>query len=358
MKNVLIVGAGPTGLTTALELARQGIIPTIVDAKEGPSWKSRAVAILSRSIEILNRTGVGQRLVEEGVQITNAHIHRGNRTLLSINLSDFLGKEEHIVALAQNQTETLMSEQLASMGVVVQYDTKVVSVTTSDISVEVVFADGTQKSYDWVVGADGVFSAVRTSLDISYDGYELDEEWSIADVEVAEEQHYGAINAWLLEGKHKTRDALVMIPIERNRIRLISSTADSLKALPYTLDVQNVRRTGTFKISVRQAAQYVKGRVILAGDAAHTHSPVGGRGMNLGIEDGQAVAHALVHDMVHRYEEERKPKALRVMHATERARKLVTSNNLLIVLGIYIVTWCIQRSVFLQRKLAKGLVTL
>ncbi|MBX2866755.1 FAD-dependent monooxygenase [Candidatus Kaiserbacteria bacterium] len=358
MTNVLIVGAGPTGLTTALELTRQGIVPDIVDAKESPSWKSRAVAILPRSIEILNRTGVGDHLIREGVRITRAHIRRGKRSLLDIDLSKLLDKEEQVIALAQNRTEILMSKQLESMGVSVRYDTKVTSVATSETSATVTFADGTTKTYDWVVGADGVFSTVRDSVHISYNGYELDEEWSIADVEVAEEQHHGTINAWLLEGEHKTRDALVMIPIERNRIRLISSTSDSLAALPLTLDVQDIRRTGTFKISVRQAEQYIKGRVILAGDAAHTHSPVGGRGMNLGIEDGQAIADALVHNTVHTYEGKRKPKATRVMRGTEKARKLITSNNLGIVFGIYVVTWCIQHSYFLQKKFAKNLAKL
>jgi len=89
---------------------------------------------------------------------------------------------------------------------------------------------------------------------------------------------------------------------------------------------------------------------VLAGDAAHAHSPIGGRGMNLGIEDGQAVASALARDTVEEYEQERKPKARAVIRSTEQARKIVTSNNPFIVAGIYAVTWCIQHSSFIQRR--------
>ncbi len=358
MIKVLIVGAGPTGLTTALEFARQGVMPEIVDAKDMPSWKSRAVAILPRSIEILNRTGVGRRIVDEGMYITRARIHRGNRALLDVDISSVLPKDESIIGLAQNRTETLMSEELERMDVSVRYGVRVTSVITSEKSADVVFEGGKKETYDWVVGADGVNSTVRTSLNIPHKGYELDEEWSIADVDVSKEIEHNTINAWLLKGEHKTRDAMVMVPIEQKRIRLISSTPDSLKALPIHIEVENVRRTGVFKISVRQASRYVEGRVVLAGDAAHAHSPVGGRGMNLGIEDGQAAVSAILHGTVKEYEIERKEKAARVIRGTERARKLVVSNNPFTVFGIYLGAWCIQHIGFIRRRFVKNIATL
>lgn len=351
---VLIIGAGPTGLTTALELARQGITPEIVDSKDGPSWQSRAVIVLPRSIEILDRTGVGKHIIEEGIQMKKVHIHRGNKRLIDIALPDNL----NVIGLAQNRTESLMSDQLNTMGISVQYGTKVESVTTSDNSAKVEFQNGDKKSYDWVVGADGVNSIVRTSLNIPYDGYELEEEWSIADVELNTDHEYDSMKAWLLNGDNKDRDGMVMVPIEHNRIRLISSTPDSLASSPIKLDVKDVRRTGTFKITVRQASEYVRGRVILAGDAAHTHSPVGGRGMNLGIEDGQAVATALINNMTKEYEQERKRKATKVIWVTEKIRKIISTNNPFIVVGVYIATWCIQNIGFVQRRFIKNVSTL
>lgn len=350
--NVLIVGAGPTGLTTALELVRQGVTPEIVDAKEEPSWKSRAVVVLPRSIEILNRTGVGARLVAEGVQITKAHIHRGNKRLIAVDVPS------GIIGIAQDRTETLMIEQLERSGVSVRFGTKVTSVETSDASATATFQDGEKKTYDWVIGADGVGSTVRESLGIAYEGRELEEEWSIADVELGGDLAYDTMNAWLLDGHRRTRDAMVMVPIEQNRVRLISSTPDSLEALPIELDVARVRRTGTFKITVRQAKEYVRGKVLLAGDAAHAHSPVGGRGMNLGIEDGQAAAYALVHNSMREYESERKRKASAVIRGTEFARKLVVSNNPLVAFGVHIAAWCIQHIGFVRRKFVGNITKL
>ncbi|XKT74812.1 MAG: FAD-dependent oxidoreductase [Patescibacteria group bacterium UBA2163] len=352
---VLIVGAGPTGLTTALELARQGIVPEIVDAKDEPSWKSRAVVVLPRSIEILDRTGVGERLISEGIRMKKVHIYRGQKQLIDITLPS---DEITIIGIAQDRTESLMIEQLEHMGVSVRFGTKVDLVTTSDTSAEVTFESGEKKTYDWVVGADGVGSAVRSSLKIPYEGYELEEEWSIADVELTAEHEYDSLNAWLLKGEHKERDGMVMVPIERNRVRLISSTPDSLETSPVTLDVKKVRRTGTFKITVRQAQEYVRGRVVLAGDAAHAHSPIGGRGMNLGIEDGQALASALIHNTVQEYARERKQKATRTIRITEHIRTFIASNNPFVVMGIYIVTWCIQNIGFVQKKFIKNVSSL
>ena len=252
MMKVLIVGAGPTGLTTALELARQGITPEIVDAKNEPSWKSRAVIILPRSIEILDRTGVGKQIVAEGIRMKKIHIHRGQKRLIDVTLPNDL----NIIGLAQNRTESLMSEQLERIGVVVRYGTNVKSVKTFENSAEVMFEGEEMKTYDWVIGADGVESIVRSSLGIPFDGYELEDEWSIVDVELTTDHKYDSMSAWLLEGKSGDRDGMVMVPVEQNRVRLISSTPNSLEAAPFKLEVKSVRRTGTFKITVRQAQEY------------------------------------------------------------------------------------------------------
>ncbi|MEX1027323.1 MAG: NAD(P)/FAD-dependent oxidoreductase [Candidatus Paceibacterota bacterium] len=356
--NVLIVGAGPTGLTVALELVRQGITPEIVDAKDAPDWRSRAVVVLPRSIEILNRTGVGDRLVEEGVRITKARIHRGEKPLVDLDISELLDDSYFLLGLAQDRTETLMSEELERRGVSVSYGTEVTSVETADESATVTFADGSVKTYDWVVGADGVFSQVRESLGISFDGYELEEEWSIADVELNTAAEDDRIQAWLFAGGRSTRDGLVMVPIEEKRLRLVSSTSDSVAALPLELDIKETRRSGTFKISVRNASSYVRGRAVLAGDAAHAFSPVGGRGMNLGIEDAQALAHAILTGTIAQYEVERKAKATKITHSTERARKLIVSNNPFVVFGIHVVSWLIRHSRFLQKRFVRNMVRL
>lgn len=345
----LVVGAGPTGLTVALEFARQGVHVDIVDAKDKPSELSRAVGILPNSIRILNKSGAGERIVKESVKYEQIFIHRDNVTLLSLKIPTLPNKADFMLGLPQNRTEQLMSERLKEMGVDVRYGTKVTQVSSSETSATVTFENGKSVTYDWVIGADGVRSTVRESMGIAFNGYELDEDWSIADVELAN-GYEPVIRAWMLQGEHKERDALIMIPIAEGRVRLISSTPDSLAAIPLSLDVRTVRRSGTFKISVRQAEHYVMQRVILAGDAAHAHSPVGGRGMNLGIADAAAAVEAILENTTTQYGITRRKTAGTVIRSTEAIRKILVSNNPFALFVLRLVTWFIQNTPFIQKK--------
>ena len=343
---ILIVGAGPTGLTAALEFARNGIKVEIVDSKDKPSPLSRAVGILPKSIDILNRTNVGKDILKEGVNVSRIKIHRGTRAIIDLSLPK---SSRGLIGLPQDRTESLMSQRLKEMGVDVKYGVRVESVKNLKDSVSVSFDKGRAKKYDFVIGADGINSIVRKSLKIKYEGYELDEEWSIADV-VLNSGYKKEAKAWLLKGDNKERDAMVMVPIAKNRVRLVSSTPDSLAALPIKIDVKKVRRSGTFKISVRQAKNYIKGRVVLAGDAAHVHSPVGGRGMNLGIDDAQEAVKAILSNKLKEYEVDRKRAAKKVIKYTELIRKILVSNNPFVSLFLMIVTWFIRNLDFLRNK--------
>jgi len=356
MKKVLIVGAGPTGLTAALEFARNGIKPEIVDAKEEPSKLSRAVGILPRSIEILDRTGVGERIAREGIQPEQITICRGNKPFLEIDFSEFSNKER-LISLPQDRTESLMSEKLVEMGVTVQYNTKVLSVENGSDDVVVSFEGGETRTYDWVIGADGVNSTVRRSLGIEFQGYELEEDWSIADVEIKSNYNEKEFKGWLLKNDREERDMALMVPIQKDRVRLISSTPDSIKALPIDLDVREIRRSGTFKISIRQAERYVEKRVLLAGDAAHAHSPVGGRGMNLGIEDAALAVEAVLNSTTEEYERSRRIKAGQVIKWTEFARKNLVSKNPFINLLMTALSWLLRNSKTIRRKFIERVLT-
>lgn len=358
--NILIVGAGPTGLTTALELARRGVTPTIVDVKEKQSTRSRAVGILPKTIETLNRTGVGDKMLEAGVKIKRVSMYRDGNQLIDLDIPESMDAGEFITGLPQDETETIMSDTLSEFGVSVQYGREVTNVKTADNSATVTYADGKQETYDWVVGSDGVRSTVRESLAIPFAGYDLDEVWSIADLQLPPDEYdMNKISAWMVAAADENnRDALVLFPMTHNRVRLVSSTPNSVKALPLDLGIKEILRTGTFKISVRQAQTYVKGRVVLAGDAAHAHSPVGGRGMNLGIDDGQALAEALFSGDVETYGEERRKKARRVIDGTEQARKLIQSNSPLAGPALQVAGWLIHTVPFIRKAFFQRVVKL
>ena len=353
---VLIVGAGPTGQTAALEFVRHGIKPEIVDAKTSPSELSRAVGVLPDTIERLRPSGVGERMIQEGIKLKKLRLRVNEDILFQIDVSKVLDPEAMPISIPQDQTERIMSDVLAKHDVRVQYNCKVTDIETSDNEATATFANGETKTYDWIIGADGVNSTVREQIGIAFEGFELPETWSIADLELEHLEEPDTFLAWIIDREEK--DVIVMAPIGKNRVRLISSTPDCVAASPIPLKIKKERRVGTFKISIRQAEQYVKGRVVLAGDSAHAHSPVGGRGMNLGIDDAVEVVAAILEGSVDQYNTQRKRIAQKVINGTEFARKTLLSSNPLVKVMVRAFFFIIGNVLVLRRLFVRTAFTL
>ncbi|MEP2944797.1 MAG: FAD-dependent monooxygenase [Lentilitoribacter sp.] len=167
-------------------------------------------------------------------------------------------------------------------------------------------------------------SLVREQAGIAYDGFDLDEKWAVADVDVANWRHPGCLT--VVQAGPGT--VAVVVPIGKDRYRVVASRENALDALPLPIDIINVRREGSFTISVRIAETYSKGNVHLAGDAAHAHSPVGGRGMNLGIADASELARRLIDGEMAGYTQSRHAEALEAREITERGRLMSTGPNI------------------------------
>ena len=172
-----------------------------------------------------------------------------------------------------------------------------------------------------MIGADGTGSTVRQTLGLEFAGHDLPESWSIADVDAVNWPNAEVLTLCLRSGGR----VVVVAPLEAERYRVVSNTDDALATLPLELDVTKVRRDGRFTISIRQVAEYARGRVYLAGDAAHCHSPVGGRGMNLGIADAAELAARLVENRLEGYSASRHAEGARTIAGSERARRVLTS---------------------------------
>lgn len=321
---VLVIGAGPTGLTAALTLASYNINCRIVERRTTPSEFSRAVGIMPATIDALKPLGVADTILSEAMPLRKIQLTRSGKTLLRLDNTTPEFRNRVIIGLPQNRTEEILRDALRESGVRVEYGVIAEKITTDARQATVQFSDDTTENYDWVVAADGVHSVVREQLGIAYLGHDLSGDWSIADVDVAGDFDPELV---LLDVQAPGNEFTMILPIEPRRARIVSSTPDALAALSQPLEIANVRRTGAFRISVRQAETYHKGRVLLAGDAAHCHSPVGGKGMNLGMADAISAARAIVNDQVDKYSEERHRIGSSILKKTERARGILTSNN-------------------------------
>jgi len=320
---ILIVGAGPTGLTAGVELARRGVDARIIDRREEGSTLSRAVGINPRSLEILEPSGVTAELLRRGVELRTIHVYREDNRLLSLPLAAAAKKHgrNFILALAQDETEAVLRDAFEREGGTIDYGTELDGLRQNDRQVVATTTTGADLFCDYLIGADGIGSSTREALGIDFPGVELPETWSIADVDVAAWRHPMAATLFqLTEGK-----VAFVAPLASDRYRVISNTPDALAALPLETDVSKIRREGQFNISIRQVAEYSKGRVFLAGDAAHCHSPVGGRGMNLGIADSADLAERLLAGDLSDYSAERRLEGHQVVAGSERMRKIVTS---------------------------------
>ncbi|WP_226648697.1 FAD-dependent oxidoreductase [Microbulbifer variabilis] len=336
---VLIVGAGTTGLTAACALSLQGIDCQIIERRSQPTQLSRAVGIFPSTIDLLSSIGVSADLFSEAVPMRGLQYLRNGRRLLFLDFTskEYLGKTG--LFFPQNRTEAVLASVLRQRGVNVQYGLQLTDITSQNSSAIVEYSNHHRESFDWVIGADGVHSLVRQKMGIGYPGLDLPERWSIADVEV---NGYMPPNLVTVNLQEPSNSLSIILPLGQGRVRVVSSKEDALSVLLQPLDIKKIHSQGSFQISVRQAETYYKNRVLLAGDAAHCHSPVGGKGMNLGIADAVAAARAIFRGEIEQYACERHKIAKEVIKKTEFARKIVTSNNLMMKCGLWVLAKTIE----------------
>ncbi|UTW42377.1 FAD-dependent oxidoreductase [bacterium SCSIO 12844] len=323
-KRVLIVGAGPTGLTAAVELARRGIIPTVIDKKTSASTLSRAVGIIPDSLKIFEASGMTEKLLSAGIKIYNGHLHFDTKEVLELQFQGVAHPYDFLLSLPQDQTESILSQTLASLGGQVTYGQELTDLKEVNGKIQATLNNKNIIEADYLIGADGIRSNVRKCINIDYPGIDLEEIWSIADIDAINWPFDKSVSIY----RHNDNaNVTFIIPIAKNRYRIVSNTADALKTLPVPIDVTQTHRQGTFNISVRQAESYQKGNIFLAGDAAHCHSPVGGRGMNLGIADAAKLAELIAENNTENYTKERHDAGKAIVQASEKARLLMTNPN-------------------------------
>jgi 2-polyprenyl-6-methoxyphenol hydroxylase-like FAD-dependent oxidoreductase len=301
-KQVLVVGAGPVGLTMAAELARYGVAIRIVDKAAQRTDKSKALVVWSRTLELLDRAGCGSTFVAAGQKVDAANIIAGGKTIGHISFAGVESPYPYALMLPQSETERLMEAHLAGLGVNVERQVELTGFTESDTGIAATLRhpDGHDEKLEtaWLAGCDGAHSAVRHTLGLSFLGETLQSDWILADVHLSGMRLPASEMAayWHEDG------VLAVFPISPGRYRIIADIGGSVgphPADPTLAQVQAVvdRRgpgglavsdpvwLSAFRINERKVGDYRSGRAFVAGDAAHVHSPAGGQGMNTGMQD-------------------------------------------------------------------------
>ncbi|HEY0425721.1 MAG TPA: FAD-dependent monooxygenase [Rhodopila sp.] len=343
--DVLIVGAGPTGLALATCLASHRVSFVLVDRLEMPQATSRAAAVHARTLEVLEPFGVTEALVNAGRPMAAAVIRDRDKTLLRIDFGQLRSRYRFILTLPQNETEAILTNRLALLGGAIERGQEAVALVQDDGHATVTLRDAsgssTQVRARYVVGADGYRSLVRQAAGIGFTAGTYDETFILADVHMDW--------PWPDElGLFLATDGMALVaPFSGDRFRVIA-TVDQAPAQPGMADVQAVldRRgprsspirvrdmiwSSRFHIHHGVAAHYRANRTFVAGDAAHVHSPAGGQGMNIGIQDAVALGDRLAAVIGGRqpdayldgYENERRPVARRVVAMTDQMTRMGT----------------------------------
>jgi 2-polyprenyl-6-methoxyphenol hydroxylase-like FAD-dependent oxidoreductase len=315
---IFIAGAGPVGLTAALELARRGYRPRIVDSDAEPSPESRALAINPRTLELLEPSGMTERILDKAHRINGVILRHKTQVLARVELSNLGHRFNFICSLPQSDTEKLLIEALKERDIEIEWFAPLTSVIPQD---QTIVCNG--EPVDILIGADGAHSFVRKALAIGFSGESEPVSWGLADIELDDWPFPWDRVVGMLSNDH----VVAFIPMRDGFGRFFSSRADVLKVLPPEAKVANVVWETTFRISYRQAETYQKGMAFLAGDAAHIHSPVGGRGMNLGIEDACWLAWLIEQNRTAEYSELRHPVGAAVLRQTGVPTKLLSSQS-------------------------------
>ncbi|RKR80861.1 2-polyprenyl-6-methoxyphenol hydroxylase-like FAD-dependent oxidoreductase [Mucilaginibacter gracilis] len=352
--SVLIIGAGPSGLMMAAQLLRNGIQPVIIDSKKGPTEQSKALAVQARSLEIYRQLGVVDRVLHDGKKAGGVLLNQDGQRVASLLLDD-MGEPQtlypYILMYEQSKNERLLLDYLTQNCCPVYWDTALISFRQKESRFEVLLKTGADQLYitcDWLIGADGAHSTVRKELEISFKGDTYANEFYLADVTLAN------LNDSNLHLHLSKQGFAAFFPMpEENRYRIVGSLSPQLLAKQnLTIDDVRPHLSGvvrkpvniteahwftTYRLHHRMAQRFRAQRAFLIGDAAHIHSPVGGQGMNTGLQDAYNLAwklagvinlqyNAVILDS---YAAERMPVAKGLLKTTDRAFTFIVSDGFL-----------------------------
>ena len=358
--DALVVGAGPVGLMMAGELARHGLSCRVVDQNEAASTTSKALGVHARTLEVFEDIGALDEALARGRRVHATNVYADKKRIVHVEFDELDAPYPMVLDLPQSDTEGILERLAGTRGVAVERRTRLTTLEQDADGVRATLerAGGAREEVRarWLLGCDGAHSTARHALDLPFEGAPYDDVWLAADVALDWDLPDDEIHAFL-----SPEGALVTFSLpEANRVRIIYDRpgeaaaageadrearkppvpAPSLEEVQATFQartgfaatVSDPRWLVGFRIHRRIASAYRRGRVFLAGDAAHIHSPVGGQGMNTGLQDAYNLAWKLAlvtrgagrPALLDSYEPERRPIAAATVLGTDLATQVVT----------------------------------
>lgn len=302
-KEIVIIGAGPSGLSMAIFLSELGYKPRIIDKKSQISGYSKALGVNPKTLEIFNPLGITNRFLANGRKMKAVNLWKADNPIYRNDFSKAKNPYPFMLIQPQKESEEILLDEVLKRGINVEYQSEFTALEETNGKYKVrIMGNQSISNLDYIIGADGGHSKVREQLGIDYKGFKYHEQWELFDIELDTkvEQDEGHIRLFPEGG-------MIMIRLKDNIWRVAGNIKSILNYLPKNTRVGKVLWESEFKIHHKVANSLTKDNIVLIGDAAHLHSPVGARGMNLGIEDAYIASKLLEENNLVNYTALRKP---------------------------------------------------